>query len=201
MSHDQDNPITQLLRAVQVGEEGSTETLLPLVYQELRKLAHARMSKTPLGQTLQPTALVHEAYLRLVGDQDSNWDCRGHFFAAAARAMRNILVDQARRKASVKHGGNLNRHEYSENTPVIQPPTDNILALDEAIQQLEAVDPRKGKIVNLRYFAGFTTEETAAALDLSVATINREWQFIKHWLYDELSETIDDEEKESSSES
>jgi len=197
MSQDQDMPITQILRAIQEDQKGSTDTLLPMVYKELRKLAHARMSKTPQGQTLQPTALVHEAYLRLVGNQDSNWEGRNHFFAAAVRAMRNILVDQARRKASVKHGGKLNRHEYLGNTPVIQPPMEDMLELDEAIKRLEAVDPRKGKIINLRYFAGFTTEETAAAMDLSVATIKREWQFIKRWLYDELSESNVDLEESS----
>jgi RNA polymerase sigma factor (TIGR02999 family) len=183
-----DQAITRILQAAQAGDPQAAAELLPLLYDELRKLARARMSKTPPGQTLQPTALVHEAYLRLVGKSDPKWQGRGHFFAAAAQSMRDILVEQARRKASLKRGGDRKRLDVEEVTPVIQPPTDDVLALNEAVRRLEADDPRKGQIVNLRFFAGLTNEETAAALDVSVGTIKREWQYIKRWLYTQLSE-------------
>jgi len=178
--------VTQILKAVGEGDRKAAADLLPLVYQELRKLARARMAKTPPGNTLQPTALVHEAYLRLIGDEEPNWTDRGHFFAAAGLAMRQILVDQARCKASLKHGGDRQRVDLDEVEPVIEPPSDDILALDEALEQLEALDPRKGRIVNLRYFCGLTTEETAAALDVSVPTIEREWRFVRTLLYTQL---------------
>ena len=135
--------------------------LLPTLYAELRRLAGALSARLPPGQTLQPTALVHEAYLKLVRDQDPGWEGRRHFFGAAAQAMREILIDQARRKASVKHGGHGRRIELTEGLALIEPPTDDLLALDEAIQRLQAEEPRLGEIVLLRYYAGLSVEETA----------------------------------------
>lgn len=183
--------ITCILHAVEGGDETAAARLLPLIYDELRKLARARMAKIPPGQTLQPTALVHEAYLRLIGKTEPKWESRAHFFGAAARAMRDILVDQARRKASLKRGGDRQRMALDDVTPFIEPPTENIVALDDALKRLEQDDPRKGRIVMLRYFAGLTVEETAAAMDVSVGTIEREWRYIKAWLYEELSDTKD----------
>ena len=180
--------VTVALQAASRGDRQAAAALLPLVYEELRDLARARMAKLPPGQTLQPTALVHEAYLRVLGDADHQWDSRGHFFAAAARAMRNILVEQARRKASHRHGGGFQRVEVSDSELAILPPAEDVVALDAALQHLEADDPRKGQIVNLRYFAGLTAEETAAALGVSKGTIDREWRYIRRWLYVQLAE-------------
>jgi RNA polymerase sigma factor (TIGR02999 family) len=171
-----------MLQAVGDGDPEAAQELLPLVYRELRNLARARLAQRPPGQTLQPTALVHEAYLRLVGRQDPGWDGRGHFFAAAARAMREILVEQARRKAAQKRGGDRQRAASELAEPVIEPPSDNVLAVDEAVRSLEEDDPRKGQIVNLRFFARMTNAETAEALGVSVGTIEREWRYIRTWL-------------------
>lgn len=182
-----DEAITQILQRVSAGDERAAAELLPIMYDELRALARARFANIPAGQTLQPTALVHEAYLKLVGRNDASWSSRGHFFGAAASAMRDILVDQARRKARVKHGGDRQRVDLQENTPAIEPPTENLLALNDAIERLKASDERKGRIVMLRYFAGLTVEETAEVLGVSVGTIEREWRFIRAWLYDELT--------------
>ena len=179
--------VTQILNAVRDGDQKAAAELLPLVYGELRQLARARMAKTPPGQTLQPTALVHEAYLRLIGADDPGWNSRGHFFAAAGQAMRQILVDQARRKGSLKRGGGRQRLDVDDVEPAIEPPSDDILALEEALTHLEQDDPRKAEVVNLRYFAGLTVEETAAALDISVTTVEREWRFARVRLYDELT--------------
>ncbi len=179
--------VTQILNAVRDGDQKAAAELLPLVYGELRQLARARMAKTPPGQTLQPTALVHEAYLRLIGADDPGWNSRGHFFAAAGQAMRQILVDQARRKGSLKRGAGRQRLDVDDVEPAIEPPSDDILALEEALTHLEQDDPRKAEVVNLRYFAGLTVEETAAALDISVTTVEREWRFARVRLYDELT--------------
>lgn len=179
--------VTQVLQRLTDGDERAAASLLPLVYAELRRLAKSRMAKIPPGQTLQPTALVHEAYLRLVGTQDPGWESRGHFFAAAARAMRDIIVDQARRKASVKHGGDRERVNADEIALSIEPPSEDLLALNEALDRLERDDPRKGQIVMLRYFAGLSREETAEALGLTVRTIDREWRYIKTWLYTQMT--------------
>ncbi|MBU0754566.1 MAG: sigma-70 family RNA polymerase sigma factor [Planctomycetes bacterium] len=160
----------------------TAQELLPKVYEDLRTLAKARIRKLPPGQTIQPTALVHEAYLRLVGDKDPGWSNQRHFFASAAQAMRDILVDQARKKTSLKRGGNRKRLSSDLAEPAIKPPSDEILAVDEAVKHLEKEDVRKGQIVNLRYFARMTTRETAAALNVSVATIEREWRYIRAWL-------------------
>jgi RNA polymerase sigma factor (TIGR02999 family) len=161
--------------------------LLPLVYDELRQLARALMSGLRPGQTLEPTALVHEAYLRIVGDHDPGWANRRHFYAAAARVMRFILVDRARSKATVKRGGLLARAQDFPDVPMeVTVPHEDLLALEEALGRLEASDPRKGQIVNLRYFMGLTESETAEVLQVSRATVAREWRYIRIWLYRQL---------------
>ena len=160
--------------------------LLPVVYAELRRLAVALSGRLPPGQTLQPTALVHEAYLRLVGDRDPGWNGRRHFFGAAARAMRDILVEQARRKGSQKHGGGGRRVELTEGLAVIEPPADDLLAVDEAIQKLQAEKPYLAEIAMLRFFAGLSAEETAAILGVSASTLAREWRFARAWLVRQL---------------
>lgn len=174
------------LKAVVEGDKAAAVDLLPQVYQELRNLARFRMSRLAEGQTLQPTALVHEAYLRVVGDADPGWDGRSHFFAAAARAMRNILVDEARKKAAEKRGANPQRTELRDTDLAIAGPAGDVLALNEALERLEADDPRKGEIVNMRHFAGMTIDETAAALNVSEGTVRREWRYVKRWLYSQL---------------
>ena len=161
--------------------------VLPQVYTELRRLARARMAKLPPGNTLQATALVHEAYLRLAADGDDKWNNRGHFFAAAAQAMRQILVDQARRKAAVKHGGDRQRLDVDDVDLPIEKPVEEILDLDLALTRLQKEDPRKGEIVLLRYFAGLTREEAAAAMGMSLRTLDREWRFIVAWLHKQLA--------------
>ena len=188
MTQQRAGAITQILQAASDGDPRASAELLPLVYSELRRLAQARMAKTPPGNTLQPTALVHEAYLRLIGGDDPSWHSRGHFFAAAAQAMRQILVDQARRKATQKRGGGRRRVPLDNVEVAIDTPMEDVLALDEALTKLEQADSRKGKIVMLRYFAGLTTEEVAAALELSVPTIEREWRFTRSFLYTVLSD-------------
>ena len=161
--------------------------LLPEVYAELRRLAGVLTSQLPPGQTLQATALVHEAYLKLVRDRDPGWEGRRHFFAAAAQAMREILVDQARRKASHKRGGNSKRIELAEGLALIQPPSDDLLAIDEAIQYLQAEEPRLAEIVLLRYYTGLSVEETAEVVGRSISTITREWRQARAWLAGRIS--------------
>ena len=158
------------------------------MYAELRRLAAALSSRLPPGQTLTPTALVHEAYLHLVGNRDPGWEGRRHFFGAAAQAMREILIDQARRKASHKHGGKSQRVELAEGLAVIQPPADDLLAVDEAIQRLKAERPDLAEIALLRYYSGLSTEETAGVLGVSVSTLKREWRFARAWLERHLAE-------------
>ena len=179
--------ITRALSQVEDGALPASE-LLPLVYNELRKLARARMADEAPGHTMQATVLVHEAWLRVVGTEDPGWNGRGHFFGAAARAMRRILVEQARHKARLKRGGDRDRKALDEVDLAIEGPGTDVLAVEEAVQRLEAQDPRKGQIVNLRYYAGLTNEETAKALGLSVGTIEREWRFIRSWLQSELDD-------------
>jgi RNA polymerase sigma factor (TIGR02999 family) len=168
-------------------EAGSSMELLPEVYDELRRLARARLAREPAGLTLQPTALVHEAYLRLTAGGDKHWDRRGHFFAAAAIAMRRILVERARRYRRVKRGGGQLRVELDSDPQALAPELTDILAIDQALTRLETLDPRKAKIALLRYFAGLTVEETAAAMDLSPATVKNEWAFARVWLQEVLS--------------
>jgi RNA polymerase sigma factor (TIGR02999 family) len=162
--------------------------LLPDLYAELRQLAAALSARLQPGQTLQPTALVHEAYLRLVRDHDPGWEGRRHFFGAAARAMREILIEQARRKDSRKHGGAVARIELSDGLAVIAPPAADLLALDEAIQTLQLDRPHLAEVVMLRYYTGLTFEETAEIVGRSVSTIKREWRFARAWLARQLKE-------------
>jgi len=179
--------ISRILAAIGDGDRKASEELLPLVYLELRKLARSRMAHEPPGQTLQPTALVHEAYLRLVGDRDARWENRAHFFAAAALAMRRILVERARRRRMAKHGGGQDRVTLDEAVASSDPRSVDLLALDDALTRLEAHDPRMSRIVTLRYFAGLNVEQTAKALDISAATVKREWSYAKAWLHREIA--------------
>jgi RNA polymerase sigma factor (TIGR02999 family) len=179
--------VTQILHAIREGRPQAAEELLPLVYKELRRLAAARLTHERPGQTLQATALVHEAYLRLVGDASQpEWEHRGHFFAAAAEAMRRILVENARRKERLRHGGERQRVELEEADLAIAAPSDDMLALDEALQQFEHDEPRKAALVKLRYFAGLSEAEAAAASGISRATAARWWAFARAWLYDRI---------------
>jgi RNA polymerase sigma factor (TIGR02999 family) len=177
--------ITQILTALDKGDAQAAGQLLPLVYQELRQLAAYKLAEEKPGQTLQATALVHEAYLRVVGEEDQQrWENRGHFFAAAAEAMRRILVDAARRKRTVKHGGDRVREALDE---VAAPESDEeLLALDEALHKLAARDPEKAKLVELRYFAGLTGEQAAKVLGISPATADRHWAYARAWLQAEI---------------
>lgn len=183
---------TQLLSAVAGGDRRAGDQLLPLVYDELRKLAAHKLAAETPGQTLQPTALVHEAYLRLVGEgQGDKWDGRGHFFAAAAEAMRRILVDHARAKHADKRGGKWSRVELADWHNIAQPP-EQVLAMSEALERLAATEPDKAKLVTLRFFGGMTLEEVAGTLGISLRTAERWWLFARTWLYTEL---LDDDQK------
>jgi len=179
--------VTQVLQSMAAGDKEAAAKLLPLVYAELRRLAAFHLSKTPPGQTLQPTALVHEAYLKLFHADDVGWDSRGHFFTAAARAMHDILVDQARRKASLKRGGDRRRVEVDPADIPFESPIEDILALHEALERLEREDFRKGQIVMLRYFAGLDRDEVAKLLGVTTRTIDREWRYIVAYLHRELN--------------
>jgi RNA polymerase sigma factor (TIGR02999 family) len=188
--------VTTLLAAVGGGDRQAAAQLLPLVYGELRKLAVSRMAKLPPGQTLQPTALVHEAYMRLVGDADPGWQNRGHFFGAAAQAMRDILVEHARRKGRHKHGGGLRRIEMSDSTP--QSPTDStdfglpadqILAIDDAMARFSEEHPRQADVVMYRYFGGLPIELVAEIMGVSSRTVERDWRFARAWLHRAISDT------------
>jgi RNA polymerase sigma factor (TIGR02999 family) len=182
------NDITQILSAIEQGDPHAAHQLLPLVYDELRRLAAQKLSAEAPGQTLQATALVHEAYLRLVGkDNAQRWDSRGHFFAAAAEAMRRILVENVRRKRSLKRGGGQAREEFDEVQLAAPEPVEDLLALDEALNKLASKDPVKAELVKLRYFAGMTIEESAAALNISNATAKRYWTYARAWLYQEIA--------------
>jgi RNA polymerase sigma factor (TIGR02999 family) len=163
-------------------EKRPAADLLPVLYAELRKLAAALTARLHPGQTLQPTALVHEAYLRLVRDQDPGWENQRHFFGAAARAMREILIEQARHKGSLKHGGQAQRVELAEGMAWIEPPSGDLLALDEAIQRLQAEDAHLAEIVLLRYYTGLSFEETANVVGVSVSTVKRDWRYARAWL-------------------
>ena len=175
--------VTRVLAAVERGDPQAAEQLLPLVYDELRKLAAQRLASEKPGQTLQATALVHEAYLRLVDvDQVQPWNSRGHFFAAAAEAMRRILVDQARRKRTDKHGGDRLRVDLAEVEPAIEGPNIDLVALDEALERLARTDVRKAELVKLRYFVGLTTEQAAQILGVSTSTADNDWAYAKSWL-------------------
>jgi RNA polymerase sigma factor (TIGR02999 family) len=177
---------TQILNAIEQGDPQAAEQLLPLVYEELRKLAAQRLAQEAPGQTLQPTALVHEAYLRLVGEGQPRWASRGHFFAAAAEAMRRILVDQARRRAAQKRGGTARRVAWDDQFAVSDRPDEDLLALDEALGELEQHDPQAAGLVKLRYFSGLSHQQAAQALGVSRRVADRFWAVAKAWLYQRL---------------
>jgi RNA polymerase sigma factor (TIGR02999 family) len=186
------NEITRILTAVHDGDPRAAEQLLPLVYEELRMLAAARLVQEKPGQTLQATALVHEAYLRLVGGEEGqSWDSRGHFFAAAAEAMRRILVEQARRKQRDRHGGALRRVELLDEQLAVAPGDERILALDEALTKLALVRPQAAQLVQLRFFAGLTVDEAAQTIGISPRTARRLWIFSQAWLRREM-ESLDE---------
>ena len=181
--------VTQILNAIEQGDPSAAEQLLPLVYDELRKLAAAKMAQEKAGQTLQATALVHEAYVRLVqGDDETAWDNRRHFFAAAAESMRRILVENARRKGRLKRGGDRIRRNLEEEAVMAAEPDGDILELDAALTRLEAKNARSCKVVKLRYFAGLTVSETAEALGISTSSVDRDWGYARAWLYREMNQ-------------
>jgi RNA polymerase sigma factor (TIGR02999 family) len=181
--------VTRILDQLQQGDAHAAEQLLPLVYEELRGLAVQKLAQEKPGQTLQATALVHEAYVRLVGSgAEPRWNSRGHFFAAAAEAMRRILVESARRKSRLKHGRKHQRVDLDSGCLVAAAPSLDLLALDEALSRLAETEPVKAELVKLRFFAGLTMPEAAAALDISLATAERYWTFAKSWLYAELAD-------------
>ncbi|HEV3448675.1 MAG TPA: ECF-type sigma factor [Gemmataceae bacterium] len=183
--------VTQILSAIDQGDPHAAEQLLPLVYEELRKLAAHKLDQEKPGQTLQATALVHEAYMRLVsGDEEASqkahWDNRGHFFAAAAEAMRRILIDSARRKQSLKHGGGCQRHSVDTEALIAPEQNLDLLALDAALHRLAEDEPLKAKLVELRYFAGLTGDQAAAVLGISTSSADRQWVYTRAWLRREL---------------
>jgi RNA polymerase sigma factor (TIGR02999 family) len=180
------NDITRILSDIEHGDPKAAEQLLPLVYQELRQLAAHKLAQEKPGQTLQATAVVHEAYLRLVGNGVGTWDNRRHFYAAAGEAMRRILVEQVRRKRRVRHGGGKQRVDLDEACSVVQPPSDDLLALDEALTRLAALNPLRAEVVKLRFFAGLTMPEVAQALGISLPTAERYWTSARTWLFAEL---------------
>jgi RNA polymerase sigma factor (TIGR02999 family) len=182
--------VTQVLQQIESGDPSAAEQLLPLVYYELRKLAAVRMASESPDHTLQPTALVHEAYLRLVDvERAQHWNSRGHFFAAAAEAMRRILVDSARRTASRKRGGDLERRDMEEMEFAASHRSDDVVAVDEALTELATVDAAAADLVKLRYFGGLTAEEAAEALEISPRTADRLWTFARSWLFRKLRDT------------
>jgi RNA polymerase sigma factor (TIGR02999 family) len=184
--------VTRILSAIEQGDPHAAEELLPLVYDELRQLAAQKLAQEQAGQTLQATALVHEAYLRLVDVANApQWNGRGHFFAAAAEAMRRILVDKARRKHRLRHGGELQQRPLEEHEPAIASPVDalDLLALNEALERLESASPRRAQVVKLRYFAGFSLPEVAEMLGISQSTAEADWTYAKTWLKREMEKS------------
>ena len=178
--------VTQLLEAIRSGEQDASGKLLELVYGELRAIARRQMARVPSGDTLQPTALVNEAYMRLFGRDDLNWEGRAHFLNAAARAMRDILVEQARKHASRKRGGDRKRLAFDDVTLSVTEHADDLIALDDALRELEATDETSTRVVMLRFFAGLTVDDTARAMDVSDATIERHWRYARAWLRREM---------------
>jgi RNA polymerase sigma factor (TIGR02999 family) len=179
--------VTRILNAIERGDGRAIDELLPAVYQELRQLAARRLSREKPGQTLQATALVHEAYLRLVGEENQPWKGKTHFFAAAAEAMRRILIENARRKHRLKRGGDERRVDMDEAEIAIEGPSQDLLALDEALGRLEATDKIKADLVKLRYFGGLTIEQAAEVLEISPTTAKRHWTYARAWLYKAIS--------------
>ena len=187
MSEGQTHEVTQLLVDWSNGDQSALERLMPLIDEELRRLAHRYMSRERAGHTLQTTALVNEAFLRLVNRKNLQWQNRAHFFGIAANLMRTILVDHARAHASAKRGGGARKLELDEALVISQQKASEVLALDDALKQLALIDPQQSRIVELRFFGGLTVEEAAEVLHVSPATIKREWSTAKAWLYHELS--------------
>ena len=179
--------ITLMLEAVERGDKQASDELLPLVYSELRRLAAQRMSQEAAGNTLQPTALVHEAWLRLVGNQNVAWQNRAHFFGAAAEAMRRILIEHARRKSRLKRGSGQALLDIADLDIAAAIPDDKILLVDEALEQLKSESPERARIVMLKFFAGLTNEQVAEALNLNERTVRRQWNFARAWLFDRIS--------------
>lgn len=180
--------VTQILNAIEEGDGQAADKLLPLVYEELRHLAAQKMNQEKPGQTLQATALVHEAYIRLVGSEAQHWNSRGHFFGAAAEAMRRILIENARRKQRLRRGGSREKIDLKGKDAVIEVPSEDIIALDEALTELAEIDKNKAEIVKLRYFAGLTLEQAAQALDISPSTAQRYWVYSKAWLFRKIQD-------------
>jgi len=178
--------VTRILEAMERGEGQAAEQLLPLVYAELRKLAAHKLAGETPGQTLQPTALVHEAWLKLVGQQNRRWQDRNHFFAAAAEAMRRILTDNARRKLRQRHGGGQQRVELEDCAAAATAEDDQVLAVDDALEKFAALDPQRAELVKLRYFVGLTIAEAAEVLGISEPTAKRYWAFARAWLHEEI---------------
>jgi len=178
--------VTRILNAIEQGDPKAADELLPLVYEELRLLAVQKMSQEPPGQTLQATALVHEAYIRLVGAEAQNWDSRGHFFSAAAEAMRRILVDNARHKRSMRHGGHRQKMNLSDAFLVIEDPKEDILAVSEALDKLADEDQKLAEVIKLRYFAGLTLDQIATIMGIGRRTVDRYWALGRAWLYQEI---------------
>jgi RNA polymerase sigma factor (TIGR02999 family) len=179
--------VTRILVAIEHGDAKAADELLPLIYEELRRLAAQKMSQEPPGQTLQATALVHEAYIRLLGAENQNWSSRGHFFAAAAEAMRRILIENARRKQRSKHGGGRQKVELDDAYVAIEGPSTDIIALDEALAKLAKEEKIVAELVKLRYFAGLTLGQVANILDVSHRTADRYWAYARAWLYQEIT--------------
>ncbi len=175
--------VTLILNALEQGDDNAVDRLLPIVYQELRQLAAQKLSRERPGHTLQATALVHEAYLRLAGSDGQSFKNRAYFFGAAAEAMRRILIENARRKKRLKRGGECQKAEMLDHELAITPPSDDLMALDEALTELATTDKVKAELVKLRYFAGLTVDEAAQVLEISPTTAKRHWRFAKAWLY------------------
>ena len=182
--------ITQVLQAIGCGEGHASAELLPLVYEELRRLAAARMAQEQPGQTLQATAMVHEAWLRLVADGERNWQNRAHFFGAASEAMRRILIENARRKSAIKRGGGLARVDIEGLDLAATTPDDKVLLINEALEQLQAEDPEKARIVVMKFFGGLTNQEVAESLGVTERTIERQWAFARAWIYQAIKEQV-----------
>ena len=180
---------TVLLTAIEQGDSQSAEKLLELVYEELRRLAASKLAREVPGQTLQPTALVHEAWLRLVGDKNPKFENRAHFFGAAAEAMRRILIDRARHKLAVRYGGKFTRVEFDEQELVAPGADEQLLAVHEVLDNLAKEHPVQAEVVKLRYFVGMTNEETAQALDISVATVKNYWTFARIWIFNAIKKS------------
>ena len=181
------NEFTRIINAIEQGDPKAADGLLPLVYEELRVLAAQKMAQEKPGHTLQATALVHEAYIRLAGSEAQNWNSRTHFFGAAAEAMRRILIENARRKKRLRRGGDKQRVEMQDADLTIDAPCDDLIALDEALTKLGEEDPAKADLVKLRYFAGLTLEQAAEMLGISRATADRYWSYARAWLFDQIN--------------